>query len=119
MKECIFVLLGVLSGVLSGFLGIGGGTLIIPVLIYFLGFSQHAAQGTTLASMVPPIGLLAAMKYWQSGNVDIYAALLISLGFFLGGYVGADFADVFPDLYLKRIFGAFLLCVSLSMIFGK
>jgi uncharacterized protein len=119
MKECIFLLLGGLSGILSGFLGIGGGTLIIPILIYFFGFSQHMAQGTTLATMVPPIGLLAAMKYWQTGNVDIYAAFLISIGFFLGGYWGAGFADVFPDLYLKRIFGGFLFCISLSMIFGK
>jgi hypothetical protein len=119
MKEFVFLLLGGISGILSGFLGIGGGTLIIPVLIYFFGFSQHLAQGTTLASMVPPIGLLAAVKYWQSGNVDMSAAFLISIGFFLGGYLGAGYADAFSDLYLKRIFGGFLLCISLSMIFGK
>jgi uncharacterized protein len=119
MRLMILLFLGCLSGIMSGFLGIGGGTIIIPVLVFSLGFSQHLAQGTTLAAMVPPIGLLAAIRYYQDNHVDIGAALLISLGFFIGGYFGAICADLLPELILKRIFGVFLLFIAMSMIFSK
>lgn len=115
----LYLLLGLLAGSLSGLLGIGGGTIIIPVLVYMFGFSQHQAQGTTLALMVPPIGLLAALKYYQSGNVNIPIAVYICIGFFLGGFIGAVFAQPVPDLFLKKIFGVFLLLIALKMILGK
>ena len=76
-----FVVLGLAAGVLSGLFGIGGGLLIIPVLIYFFGMSQHLAQGTTLALMIPPIGLFAAWAYYKQGNVHLAAAAFICLGF--------------------------------------
>ena len=113
------LLLGLIAGVASGFLGIGGGTIVIPALVYLAGFTQHQAQGTTLALMVPPIGLLAAMKYYQAGNVDIKVAALVCLGFFIGGFFGASFVTPIPDLMLKKVFGVFLILVALKMILGK
>ncbi|MCF7873004.1 MAG: sulfite exporter TauE/SafE family protein [Candidatus Omnitrophica bacterium] len=115
----LYIILGVGAGVFSGFLGIGGGSVMIPALVYLAGYSQHQAQGTTLAMMIPPIGLLAAIKYYQAGNVKIKAAVLMCIGFFIGGYLGARFVDKIPDLILKKSFGVFLLIVALRMIFGK
>jgi len=108
---------GLVAGVMSGLLGIGGGTIVIPALIYFYGMSQHMSQGTTLAMMVPPIGLLAAWHYWQHGNVKVGWAALLCVGFFFGGLIGAYFANLIPDFHLRRIFGVFLLVVAIRLIF--
>lgn len=113
------ILLGLIAGIFSGFLGIGGGSIIIPALIYIFGLSQHQAQGTTLALMVPPIGILAAIRYYQQGNVNIYLAGLICIGFVFGGWIGAEGAQHIPALILKRIFGLFLLFISVKMVLGK
>jgi len=113
------LILGLIAGIASGFLGIGGGTIIIPALVYLAGFTQHQAQGTTLALMVPPIGLLAAIKYYQAQNVDIRVAALICAGFFIGGLFGASFVAPIPDPLLKKLFGVFLILVALKMILGK
>lgn len=112
-----YIILGVITGILGGLLGIGGATIVIPVLVLMFGFTQHQAQGTILAAMVPPIALLAAFRYYQSGNVKLGVAVLIAIGFFVGGYFGARLAEFIPDVLLKRIFGIFLLLVSLRMIF--
>lgn len=85
----IAIAIGVLAGVASGFMGIGGGVVIIPALAFILGFDQHLAQGTSLAAMVPPIGILAAYVYYKSGHVNIPVAALIAAGFIVGGMVGA------------------------------
>jgi len=111
--------LGLLAGVVSGFLGLGGGILIIPALVYFFDLTQHQAQGTTLATFIPPIGLLAAWRYYQSGNVKLNIAIFLCLGFFFGGWLGAHFADRVPDLMLKRSFGAILLFVALRMVLAR
>jgi len=113
-----YLSLGLLAGVLSGFLGIGGGSILIPAFVFLLGMSQHQAQGTTLALMVPPIGLLAAWRYYIAGDVKIKVALWVCIGFFLGALVGAEFVQKIPDLLLKRIFGLLLLFISLRMIWG-
>jgi hypothetical protein len=116
----IIIILGLIAGVLGGLLGIGGGIIIIPALIFLFGFSQHMAQGTTLALMVPPIGLLAAWQYYKQGYVDLKIAGLICVGFFVGGFFGAKFANQIPDQILRKVFGVFLLLISLRMIFpGK
>ncbi len=115
----VYILMGLAAGIASGFLGIGGGSILIPALVYIFGLTQHQAQGTTLALMVPPIGLLAAMKYYQQGNVKLNMAAFICLGFFVGGLIGAIFVEKIPDYALKKVFGVFLLLVSLKMVFGK
>ena len=115
----MYISLGLIAGVFSGFLGIGGGTILVPVMVYVFGLSQHQAQGTTLALMVPPIGLLAAMRYYHSGNVKIGMAVFICMGFFIGGLIGAHFVQRVPDLALKKIFGIFLLLIAVRMIVGK
>lgn len=114
-----YIALGLMAGIASGFLGIGGGSILIPVLVYLFGLSQHQAQGTTLAIMVPPIGLLAAWKYYSEGNVKLGMAAFICLGFLVGGLVGAILVHKVPASILKKIFGGFLLLVSLNMILGK
>jgi len=119
MNIVLCLLLGLVAGVLSGILGIGGGIIIIPAMVFLFGMSQHTAQGTTLALMVPPIGLLAAWAYYKQGFVDLKMAGFICLGFFVGGLLGAEFAAGIPEPILKKIFGAVLLSVSLKMILGK
>jgi len=114
-----YIILGLAAGVLSGLVGIGGGILIIPALVLIFGFTQQTAQGTTLALMVPPIGILAAWAYYQQGYVDLKVAGLICLGFVLGGYFGAKLAISVPKDMLQKIFGGFLLLVSLKMLFWK
>jgi uncharacterized protein len=115
----LFVLVGVVAGALSGLLGIGGGIVIVPALVFLFGYSQHLAQGTTLALMVPPIGILAAWTYYRSGNVNLPAAAWICAGFVVGGLLGARWAAAVPELILRRTFGVFFLLMSLRMIFGK
>ena len=116
----IFIILGLIAGVFSGLVGIGGATIIIPFLVLLFGLSQHTAQGTTLAAMVPPIGLLAAWTYYKAGFVDLKIAGLICIGFFIGGLFGAQLATQISGQILRKIFGVFLLLISLRMIFpGK
>lgn len=119
MNQLIYIALGLVAGIFGGMFGIGGGTILIPAMVYLFGFTQLQAQGTTLAVLVPPIGLLAAMRYYYSGNLKISVAAFICVGFFLGGLIGANFVQNFPDLLLKRLFGIFLLIISLRMIFFK
>ncbi len=111
------LVLGVLVGILSGLIGIGGGILIVPALIFMFGFSQHQAQGTTLALLVLPVGSLAAFTYYRNGNVNIKAAILIALGFVVGGLIGAKFAGNLPDKTLARIFGSVLIVVGIRSLF--
>jgi hypothetical protein len=119
MNYLLYIFLGLLAGVLSGFLGLGGGVILIPAFVFLLGMTQHQAQGTTLALMVPPIGLLAAMHYYNKGNVKLSVAAFVCIGFFIGGLLGAMFVDKIPDLILKKTFGVFLILVALKMIFSK
>lgn len=108
-----------MSGILSGFLGLGGGLVLMPILVYVYGLSQHQAQGTSLAVMVPPITLLATLRYYYSGNVKLNMAIFIALGFIFGGFIGADIVQHVTGLALKKIFGVVLLIVSFRMIFFK
>jgi uncharacterized membrane protein YfcA len=109
--------LGIVAGLTSGLIGIGGGIIIVPVLVLFFGFSQQLAQGTTLALMVPPLGAFAAWTYYRQGYVDIKTAVLICFGFLVGSVLGADLALRLPTEVLTRIFGAILVAVGLRMLF--
>jgi uncharacterized membrane protein YfcA len=119
MTILAFVALGLAAGALSGLIGIGGGVLIVPALVFLFGMSQQQAQGTTLALMVPPIGLLAAWTYYKQGFVDVKIAALICLGFFIGGLFGAKLATHLSNAVLEKVFGVALLLIALKMIVGK
>lgn len=114
-----YVLVGLVAGVAGGMLGIGGGLIIIPALVYIFGFGQHIAQGTTLALMVPPIGIWAAYIYYQKNFIDFQAALFICLAFFLGSYFGAKWAVSIPAPLLKKIFAVFLAAIAVKMFTEK
>jgi uncharacterized membrane protein YfcA len=116
MVVLAFIVLGLVAGALAGLVGVGGGIVIVPALVYLFHFSQKTAQGTTLALLVPPIGILAAYAYYKAGHVDIKAALLIILGFIVGSFLSAHFVSNIDDSSLTRIFGAFLLVVSIKML---
>lgn len=115
----MYILLGLVAGIFSGLIGIGGGIIIVPALVFVFGLSQHQAQGTTLALLVPPIGLLAAWTYYKEGYVNLSIASLIGLGFFLGGFLGAKLATGLSNPVLEKMFGIALLLVSLKMILAK
>ena len=112
----LYITIGVFAGAISGLIGIGGGIIIVPCLIYIFGFSQHAAQGTTLAMLIPPIGILAALTYYKQGHVNFPVAGLICVGFVLGGYLGAKVAVGFSEVVLRKVFGACLLVIAGYMI---
>jgi uncharacterized protein len=115
----LYIALGILSGFLSGLIGIGGGTIVVPVLVIIFGLSQKTAQGTTLALLVPPIGVLAAWTYYKHGYVDFPIAGLICVGFIFGGLIGAKLAINISNQTLERIFGIALLIISIKMILSK
>ena len=114
----LYILLGLLAGSLSGLIGIGGGVIVVPSLIFLFGFSQQEAQGTTLGLLVPPIGILAALTYYQQGYVNLKVAALICVGFFVGGLLGAKLAVSLSTEVLKKIFGLVLLFIGAKMIFS-
>jgi uncharacterized protein len=113
------LLVGVVAGIASGFIGIGGGIIVVPALVLLFGMEQHMAQGTTLAMMLPPIGILAVWEYYQKGHVDFKVAGFLCVGFVIGGLIGAKFAVNMPEQLLRKIFGIFFLVISLRMIFLK
>ncbi len=119
MNIALCAVLGAVAGVLSGLFGIGGGIILVPALVYMFGLTQHQAQGTTLAILIPPIGLLAALRYYYSGHVKLNMAAFICLGFFFGALLGAHYIQSVPDPTLKKMFGLLLVAVGARMIFFK
>jgi uncharacterized protein len=115
----VILLVGLVVGVFSGVVGIGGGILFVPALIWLLGMSQHKAQGTSLGALLLPVGLLAFIEYYREGNADIRVALLLSAGFLVGGYFGAAGAQHIPDLWLRRIFAVTLVAIGAKMFFTR
>jgi|SRR5215467_11941441 len=110
----IILLLGLGVGVLVGLLGIGGGVVLVPAMVYLLGMDQHMAQGTSLLILLPPIGILALREYWKQGQVDLRAGVLCALGMLLGAYGGSLVALPLASRNLKGMFGCFLvLCAIL------
>ena len=117
MNETVgLIILGLAAGVLSGLLGIGGAVIVIPALVFVFGFSQHRAEGTTLAMMVPPIGILALMPYWKAGHVNVRAAVLICVGFLIGGLIGGQFATSLPAATLQKLFAVLLIAIAVKLL---
>jgi uncharacterized membrane protein YfcA len=115
----LYIILGLAAGALSGLIGIGGGIIIVPALVFLFGLTQHQAQGTTLALMVPPIGILAALTYYNQGLVNLKIAAFVCLGFVVGGWLGAKLATSLSNDLLERLFGVALLAVGVKMIFFR
>ncbi len=115
----LLIVIGLGAGLVGGSLGVGGGIVIVPALMFLFGYSQHQAQGTSLAFMLPPIGILAAYNYHKEGHVDIKVALILCLAFVVGGYIGSLVSVNLPAKTLKKIFGFFMLFVAIKMISGK
>jgi uncharacterized protein len=111
----LFLAIGLVAGVLSGLFGIGGGILIIPSLIFFANFHTKLALGTSLGAMLLPVGILGAYAYYQQGNVNIKASLLIGLGLFLGAYLGAKLAHAIPSTTLQRMFAIFIVLMAIRL----
>jgi len=113
----ILVIIGIVAGMLSGLVGIGGGIIIVPALIFFLGFSQKMAQGTSLGILLLPIGVLAVLQFYKAGFVDIKTVWLVSLGFLAGSYFGSKIALSLPQETVKKIFAVLLLLIAIKMLF--
>ncbi len=109
------LLLGLVGGALVGLLGIGGGVVLVPAMVYLLHMDQHTAQGTSLFVLLPPIGLGALREYWKQGQVDLKAGILCALGMLVGAYAGSLIALPMPSRNLKGLFGCFLMLASLLL----
>ena len=122
MNLSIIILLcitGIVAGFVAGALGVGGAVIIVPALVFIFGFTQHQAQGTSLAVLLFPIGILAVINYHKEGYVDYKFALILILTFVIGGYLGSLLSINLPGNILKKIFGVLMLIIAIKMIFGK
>ena len=113
------IAIGVATGVLSGLIGLGGGIFLVPALVYIFKMSQHDAQGTSLATLLLPIGLLGFWEYYRAGNVDLRIAAFIAGGFAIGVYFGGRWAQLFSDVMLRRVFAVTLVVIALRMWFER
>ncbi|MGA3134432.1 MAG: sulfite exporter TauE/SafE family protein [Terracidiphilus sp.] len=115
----MILLVGLVVGMVSGVVGIGGGVLFIPALIWLLGMDQHKAQGTSLGALLAPVGIFAFWEYYRNGNADLRVALLLAVGFLVGGYFGAVAAQHIPEVWLRRIFAVTLVAIGGRMWFSR
>lgn len=114
------IIIGLLAGVLSGLVGVGGGIIMVPLFIFFLGLTQHNAQGLSLAVMLPPVTFLAVYNYHQAGGgIDWKVALIVAVLFIIGGFLGSKLALQIDQRILKKVFGVFMLLVAIKLIFSK
>lgn len=118
MAILIYLLVGLGAGVLSGLFGVGGGVLIVPALVFLVGMSAHAAVGTSLGALLLPVGVLGALAYYRSGNLELKASLLIAVGLFVGAWFGARIALSLSPVNLTRAFAVFLALVAVRMWVG-
>ena len=115
MTTILILLLGLSVGVLVGLLGIGGGVVLVPAMVYLLGMDQHAAQGTSLLILLPPVGLGALLGYWKQRQVDLRAGITCALGILIGAYIGSLIAIPLPSRHLKGLFGCFLMLAAVLL----
>ena len=115
----LFIVIGIVAGILSGMFGIGGGIIIVPALMYLCGFSQLKAQGTSLAVLLPPVGIFAFIEYYKKGQVNVQAGVLIVIFLVIGSVFGSKLAQNLPMDVLRKSFGILTLLISIKMIFSK
>ncbi|MDD3858715.1 MAG: sulfite exporter TauE/SafE family protein [Bacteroidales bacterium] len=115
----ILILIGLLTGVMSGLFGIGGGVIVIPALVLVFGMTQHQAQGTSTAFMLLPVGLMAFLNYYKAGHINIKYASIIAVAFFVGAFFGSKLAINISELSLKKIFAVVMILVSIKLFFTK
>lgn len=115
----MLLLIGLVVGLFSGVVGIGGGILFVPALIWLTGMNQHKAQGTSIGALLAPVGIFAFLEYYHHGNADLRTAALLAVGFLVGGYLGAVGAQHIPDLWLRRIFAVTLIAVGSHLLFTR
>ena len=115
----LLIVIGIITGFMAGMLGIGGAIIMIPALVFFLGLTQQMAQGTSLAVMLPPIGIIAAYNYYKAGQDNLTFAMILAATFLIGSYFGSKLAINIPQPVLKKIFGVLLLLVAVKMLFSK
>ena len=113
----ILLIIGLVAGVLSGMVGVGGGIVIVPALVYFLAFSQKSAQGTSLGILLLPVGILAVSQYYKQGFIDVKVVLMVSAGFLIGGYFGSKLAVVLSETTLKKVFALMLILTAVKILF--
>jgi uncharacterized membrane protein YfcA len=113
------IILGILAGIFSGVVGIGGGIIIVPALVYLFGLSQHEAQGTTLGLLMFPVGIMAVLQYYKQGYIDYRYVLFIAAGFVVGGYLGGKLAVNLPDHLIRKIFALLMMALSLKLLLEK
>jgi uncharacterized protein len=119
MQTAGLIFFGVLAGVFAGMFGIGGGLIIVPALVLVYGMKQHAAVGTSLGALLLPVGAIGAWVYWKNGNLNLQYSALLAVGLLFGAFLGAKLVEPVSDLTLRRMFGGFLLLVSIKMLWGK
>ena len=119
MQAMQFLAIGLVAGIFSGVFGVGGGLIIVPALVFLIGFPLHLAIGTSLGALLLPVGLFGAMEYYRVGNLNIRAGLFIALGLFISTYIGAKLVQTMPPIVLRRIYGVFLFIVAIRMMSGK
>lgn len=115
----ILIVAGLMAGFVGGTLGVGGGIIMVPVMVFILGMTQHDAQGTSLATMLAPIGILAVMNYYKAGHVNIKFTIVLMVTFIIGSWFGSKWAINLPAKTLKQIFGVLMIIAATKMIFGK
>jgi len=115
----LLLVIGIITGVVAGMFGIGGAIIMVPALVFIMGLGQHMAQGTSLAVMLPPIGVIATLNYWKAGQVNLKFALILAAAFLIGSYFGSKYALNIPQNVLKKIFGVLLLLVAAKMLLSK
>lgn len=114
----VFVLVGIVGGIAAGLFGVGGGIVLVPALIYLAGFTQHKATGTSLAVLLPPVGLAATWEYWRHGNVDVKAAVILASTMFVGSWLGANLANRMKGPHLRLLFGLFVTGMGIYLVHG-
>ena len=112
----LLIVIGLAAGILSGLVGVGGGIIVVPALVFFLSFSQQQAQGTSLGLLLLPVGILAVLNYYKQGHIDIRVVAIMAIAFVIGGWLGSKWALALPEITVRRIFAVILFYSAFKMI---